>query len=188
MGCTLRNTLNLFLLSSVLLCACSRSSRSLEAFAIQLAGADRVVASDWYHGSMMVITGVELERLIRALSSAKGLPKYVTAPTAPHCELKFSQGTNLLAIIPVQEEWFGPSGGEYIEKSGVLKALQRRLESDEAGRSAWVNYFAQDLLQKLEFANLQSWSVETLKRYGGGEVRSKGAAGDMELNYREFPS
>lgn len=188
MGCTRRNSICLLLVGSFLLGGCSRSTRTPEAFARQVAGADRIVASDWNHGSIMVIAGQESKDLIRALSSAKCLPKNMSAPTSPCCAIEFFQGTNLLAVIAVQEEWFGPGGGEYVEKSGVLKALQRRLESDEAGRCAWVNHFAQDVIQKPEFSNIQSWSVETLKRYGGGEFRANGTDGNIELNYREIPT
>ena len=70
----------------------------------------------------------------------------------------------------------------------MLKAVQRRLKSDEAGRRTWVNHIAQDVVHKPEFANLQDWSVETLQRYGSGQVRTEGEGEDRKFDVREIPA
>jgi hypothetical protein len=66
-------------------------------------------------------------------------------------------------------------------------ALQCRLESDEASRSARFVQFVMDPLQKPESENLQSRSVETLTGTAA-EIRTKRAVGDLEPDYQEFPA
>ncbi len=157
-------------ISSVLcvavLCGCARKPERL---ARQVASADHLIAEDPYQGYLVVISGREASDLIRAVSSAKGLPKDQSAATAPGCEIQFLQGTNLLATIPVQYGWFATDEGEFIENSGVLEALQRRVESDGAGRQAWITKFVKEIMERPEFVNLQTWSVSTLQRYTRGE-------------------
>jgi len=182
----LKNAISLFLLGTFILGGCSRSSRMSEEFARRIAGADHIIASDCDRGCMMAITGQEAKNLIQAISSARGLN--CPACTQPQCKIEFFQDTNLLATIPVQEQWFATADGEYIEKSGVLKALQHRLETDDAGRKTWANHIAQDVVHKPEFANLQAWSVETLQRYGSGQVRTEGEGEDRKLDVREIPA
>src|SRR5438552_3945641 len=138
-------------------CGCTRTPEKL---ARQAGAADHLVAVDRYHGCELVITGYQAAEVIRAVSSAKGLPRGQTAATAPECEIQFLRGTNLLARIPIQDKWFATGDGEYIETGEVLKTLQRRLESDQAGQQTWTISFIRYVLQSPEFGHLQSWSVE----------------------------
>ena len=140
----------------------------------------------------MSVIGHEAKALIQAISEANEIPKDVEAATSPVFMIEFFRGTVPLATIHVQEEWFGIGKDEYIDRSGVLKAVQRRVESNEAGRRDWVNHLARRVTQKPEFAELQSWSVETLQRYEHGQLRTKTWPGeqspDKQLDYFDQPA
>jgi hypothetical protein len=186
----MRGALSLLTLSLILLSGCSLARWSTDKFVKQVARADHAVARDWYRGSILVITGQETTNLVRALGAAEGLPKNQRASTAPHCTIQFFQGTNLLACIDVQEQWFAAGEGEFLEKSGALKALQRRLESDRSARQAWVQAWARDILLNPESASLRDWSAELVRRYERGGLRvgkyDDGPTG-VAIPYQEVP-
>jgi hypothetical protein len=177
----------LLLAATVLFGACSNKAHMSREFTRQLGIADNVVVVDWYHGSRMALTAQEAKPLIQALIAAKEESKDSAASTAPMCKIEFYRGTNLLTTIPIQEKWFATADGEFIEESGALTNLQRRLERDHAAQRAWISHFAKEMFQTPKFANIQEWSVETINQYANRQLRTSGEGQMKRVEYRMTP-
>jgi hypothetical protein len=152
----------------------------------RIANADCVIASDWYHGSRKTIKAQEAERIVQAVSCAKRLPRWKKAAAAPHCTIEFYRGTNLLAFILVLEEWFADGDVECLDKTGLLKALQRDLKVNDQRRKDWVNHLADLIATSPDLERIESWSIEVLERYSNGQLRLARDS-NIELDYREIP-
>lgn len=196
--------IGLLMLSVVLWGGCSSGSSdssgswssdkpwSSDKLAAQVRRTDHVVASDWYHGSRLVLTGSQLTDLIQGIASAKGLPQNVTTSGVMSWKLEFFCQTKLLATLAADEGGFSARGergdymGDFIDQSGAFKALKRRLESDPAARKIWLDYLAFELLRTPAFSNLQAWSLEALQRFQSGELKleAQDSVKDSVLNQR----
>jgi hypothetical protein len=152
----------------------------------RIADADCVIASDWNHGSRKTIKAQEAERIIQAVSSAKRLSPWSKAAAVPLCTIEFYRGTNLLAFILVLEEWFADGDVECIDKTGLLKALQRDLKVNDQGRKDWVNHLADLVVTSPDLGRIKPWSIEVLERYSNGQLRLVRDS-KVELDYREIP-
>jgi len=132
-----------------------------QAFFPQVAGADRVIASDHLLGARLVLRGPEAARLSRAISIAPGPPGGLHMGTT--CSADFYRGTNLLGRIRFEAGYFGTVEPSYVcDESGLLTALQRRLLDDKAAQTNWVCMLGQ-MVGKAGLADLQTWREWVLR-------------------------
>jgi hypothetical protein len=104
------------------LCGCSPRGR----LARQIAKADCVVLTNAYQGFSISVTGSEVKRIVRAVSSASKLPPNTTSSVEFRTE--FYRGTNLLGAVVGCSSGFGVEGTGYDDNSGALQALYERYQ------------------------------------------------------------
>jgi hypothetical protein len=108
-----------------------------------IADADHIVVTNRSTGSHRTISGDEVRRIIRAVSSSKRLPPD-TPPPSLHLSwtLRFWAGTNCVATFDAGEGFFSPGkvygdeDGLYGDPAGVLQNLTDELQKAE--HAAWL--------------------------------------------------
>jgi hypothetical protein len=100
----------------------------------QVAGADRTVVSNWNQSVTLTITGEEVAKVGRAVTSAKQ-DKHAYDGIW-NWDLQFYAGTNFLTLVHLMDRTFWTADTQYRDDTGVLKAFYRRVINDPRFASA----------------------------------------------------
>jgi hypothetical protein len=95
---------------------CSQQPTKL---ARQIAGTDRLVATNHGTGVALSLSGAEAKKVAQAVSSAKRDRNHYAAMF--HWEIRFYSRSNLAATIRLQDRVFRSNGAQYSDETGVLK-------------------------------------------------------------------
>lgn len=120
-------TISSFLLLLVGFAGCSQRVQPPAEFTQQILSADRILATNTYDAATFVLSGEEVGRVGKAVASAKSDKSHYQAIF--DWDLQFYTGTNYLTVIHFQDAAFWAGGAQYVDETGVLKALYHKLGS-----------------------------------------------------------